>query len=225
MTIDETRKAQLMLDPRRVPPATTDGLTQRARILKRLIDTRLANKPIIHIDGGPGNQVIRSGGYMPIHAFNDICSARQVRMWELKSKLDVPISDPPHVFDGAFYINSKGERVKYSTPQYRIELEPLEILALDWSRMWEKPMGIFVRVAMTIDGAAPRAAAADVPQFERGQSVTIKSPESDAYGSFGTVIYIRADKRPEVQMRGEKGSAPFDPSALVLTKNFKRVEL
>lgn len=114
-------------------------MTDRQKILKILLDTRVNNKPFIHLDGGPDNRIIRSGGYLPMHHFNWVCSARDVRLRELRRLHLVPITDPPHVFSDAWYYTAAGKRVRYTLEQYRIEMTPEEILAYDWSGAWERP--------------------------------------------------------------------------------------
>ena len=123
-----------------ITPLTEKGLNDRQRILKRLLDARLENRARIYIDGGSGNQVIRSGGYCPMYDFDDICTARDVRLRDLRNKHAIPVSSPPHKFTDAYYYNSEGKRVRYDTPQYRIELAPETIRRMDWSRFWQTPM-------------------------------------------------------------------------------------
>lgn len=123
----------------RITPLYTVGFTQKQKILKILLDERLSNRARVHIDGGPGNQVIRSGGYIAMHDLNHICSSRDRRLRELRTDHQIPISDPPHKFTDATYYDSQGNQKSYSVPQYRIELTPDEIRNMDWSRFWEIP--------------------------------------------------------------------------------------
>jgi|GEM_PF-2417884 len=138
-----------------ITPSSNEGLTQRQRILKYLLDARLENRPKIYIDNGPGNQVVRSGGYVPMYELDHICSARDVRLRELRREHGIPICDP-HVFQDATYYTSDGQRKKYDVPQYRIELNPDRIRELDWSRFWEKPMtAVFNEQAMDLVDRRP----------------------------------------------------------------------
>ena len=125
------------------PEYVGGAFTKKQRILKILLDARLDNKPRMVIDGGPGNQVIRRGGYIAMHDLNHVCSARDVRLRELRRDHQIPIG-PPHIFNDAVYIKSDGEEGICSTPHYRIELSPDEIRNMDWSRFWDIPFrGIY----------------------------------------------------------------------------------
>ncbi|MFH1850995.1 MAG: hypothetical protein ABIA75_01480 [Candidatus Neomarinimicrobiota bacterium] len=121
-----------------VTPPTNSGLCHKQIILKQLLDERLANAPTIFIDGGEGNRIIRRGGYLAMHHFNHICSARDVRLRELRRDHRVPVSDP-HIFEDAFYYDRHGHLVHYRTPHYRIDLTPEQILAYPWEAAWRRP--------------------------------------------------------------------------------------
>jgi hypothetical protein len=209
-------------------PSTMDGLSQKQKILKMMIDVRLANKPMMFIDNGPGNQVIRSGGYLAMFHFDHICSARDVRLRELRREHDVPIS-APHIFTDATYSTAAGQR-KFDTPVYRLELDPAEILKLDWSRMFSKPMGIFNAEQMrngstvTFDADPPIVvnrhtlnvgiglATKDDPnpprpnKFDTGDRVTVNSIHHELYGRPGTILFRRMDAQYSVGFKTPRGS-------------------
>jgi len=140
----------------RITPLYVVGFTQKQKILKILLDERLSNRARMIIDAGPGNQIIRSGGYLAMHDFNHICSSRDRRLRELRSDHHLPISDPPHIFNAATYYNANGKRVHYTTPHYRIELTPTEIRNMDWRRFWEIPFAaVYDRHQMEIQKSDP----------------------------------------------------------------------
>ena len=199
-------------------PTTMVGLSQKQKILKMMIDVRLANKPMMFIDNGPGNQVIRSGGYLAMFHFDHICSARDVRLRELRREHDIPIS-APHIFTDATYSTAAGPR-KFDTPVYRLELDPSEILKLDWSRMFSKPMGIFNAEQMRIgsaslDPATVKSKIAEMPihqsnnpppKFETGDRVTVNSKHHELYGRPGTILFRRMDAQYSVGFKTPRGS-------------------
>ena len=222
--------SKLMLDPRRVPPETFAGLLNIQKILKMLLETRIDSGPHIYIDGGQGNQLIRSGGFRPMHFFNWVASSRDVMLRELRRIHQLPISDPPHVFNDAFY-TSNGNRVKYTIPQYRIELTPRQILALDWSRFWERPFdAIFDWDSMLIDSNVERPGIATKPAapatvYENGDAVTCSDQHHSMYAQPGRIQFIRNDKQYQVNFWIMNESVAMPASKLMASRDFKKDEL
>jgi len=199
-------------------------------MLKMLLELRIENKPHVHIDAGQGNQVIRSGGYRPMHFFNFICSARDVRMRELRRERLLPISDPPHVFDDAYYMNN-GKRIHYSTPQYRIELTPREILALDWSKFWEQPFtAIYDWDSMLIDKDMPRPSGQPTVEpepvvvYEFDEAVTVNDPDDAYYGQPAKVLFKRGDGQYLLNFFILGEHIPMPVSKIIRTRDFVKEE-
>jgi len=137
-----------------ITPPTVYGLSRKQIILKMLIDAKLDEKPFRYFDGGPGNEVIRSGGYRPMYFFRGPRlggDAADVRIRELRREHLVPVSDP-HIFSDAYYYGYDGEKIRYKIPQYRLELTPKEILQHDWSGAWYVPFKwVFQRLTSSND--------------------------------------------------------------------------
>ncbi len=234
----------LQQDPRRVPPETFAGMTHSQKILKIMLTDRVENIPHSYIDGGNGNQIIRSGGFRPMYHYNWICSARDVELRKLRRIHLLPISDPPHVFDDAYYVNSQGRRVKYIIPQYRIELTPRQILALDWSRFWERPFdAIFDWDSMLIDHYIKREIPGLEPKpeqpvqikpesdpnkqniiiYEPGEKVTVDDRDSILYGEPLKVMFRRGDGQYHVQHMFTNEFENVPVAKLIRSKDFRKI--